>query len=126
RDHRGERVGEQVRAGALAQQGDDLRAGGDVTAGRAAERLAEGAGDDVHAVHHAVQFGRAAPAGADEADGVRVVDHDHGAVPVGEVADLVQRGHVAVHGEHAVGDDQRAAGSALGGLLELPLQVGHV
>src|SRR5690606_8817397 len=85
RDHRGERVGEQVRAGALAQQGDDLRAGGDVTAGRAAERLAEGAGDDVDAVHHAVQFGRAAPAGADEADGVRVVDHDHRAVPVREV-----------------------------------------
>ena len=109
-DHRGEGVGEEVRAGALAQQGDDLGAGRDVAAGGAAERLAEGAGDDVDAVHDAVQLGGAAAAGADEADGVRVVDHDHGVVAVGEVADLGERGDVAVHGEDAVGDDQPAAG----------------
>src|SRR5690606_10915440 len=118
--------GEQVGAGALPEQGDDLRTGGDIPAGGAAEGLAEGAGDDVDTVHDVVQLGRTASAGTDEPDGVRVVDHDHGAVPVGEVADLVQRGHVAVHGEDAVGDDQRAAGAALGGLLELPLQVRHV
>ena len=43
---------------------------GDVAAGGAAERLAEGAGDDVDAVRDAVQLGRAAAVGADEADGV--------------------------------------------------------
>ena len=54
---------------------------------RAAERLAERAGDDVDAVHHAAVLGRAAAAGADEADRVRVVDHHHRVVLVGEVAD---------------------------------------
>lgn len=125
-DDRGEGVGEEVRAGALAQQGDDLGAGCDVAAGGAAEGLAEGAGDDVDAVHDAVQLGGAAAAGADEADRVRVVDHHHGVVPLGQVADLGERGDVAVHREDAVGDDELAAGAALGRLLELLLQVGHV
>ena len=46
-----------------------------VAAAGAAERLAERAGDDVDAVGDAVQLGRAAAVGADEADGVGVVDH---------------------------------------------------
>ncbi len=56
-------VGEEVRPGALAQQGDDLGARGDVAAGGAAEGLAEGAGDDVDAVHDAVQLGVPRPPG---------------------------------------------------------------
>lgn len=55
---------------------------------------------------------------------MRVVDHDHGPVAVGEVADLGERRDVSVHGEDAVGDDEAAPRP--GGFLELLLQVGHV
>ena len=59
---------------------------------------------------HADVLGGAAPGLADEAHGVGVVDHDQRVVAFGEVADLVQRREVAVHGEDAVGDDDLAAG----------------
>ena len=74
-DGRGQRVREEVRPGPLAQHLDDLGAARGVAAGAPAQRLAEGAGDDVHPVLDAEQLGRAAPGRADEADGVRVVDH---------------------------------------------------
>ena len=60
RDRRGDRVGEQVRPRALAQQVDDLPAAARVAAARAAERLAERAGDDVDPVRDPVQLRRAA------------------------------------------------------------------
>ena len=82
---------------------------GHVAAARAAERLAERAGQDVDAVHDAAQLVRAAAARADEAGGVRVVDHHQGAVAVGQIADLREPGDRAVHGEHAVGRDQAHA-----------------
>ena len=66
------------------------RAARDVAAARAAERLAERAGDDVDALDHAVVLGRAAAAGADEADRVRVVDHHQRVVALGELADPVE------------------------------------
>ena len=112
-DGRGQRVGEQVGAGLLAEHRHDLAAAGDVAAGGAAEGLAEGAGVDVHAVRDAGMFRRAAAAGAHEADGVGIVHHDQGVVLVGQVADRFERGQVAVHGEDAVGDDDLAAGGVL-------------
>ena len=118
--HRGgDGVGEQVGPRPLAQQVDDLAVGADVAARRAAERLAEGAGEDVDAVHDPEELRGAAAARADEADGVRVVDHDQRVVPLGQVADLVQRGEGAVHGEDAVGDDDAAA-RVRGGLRAAP------
>ena len=40
-----------------------------------------------------------------------------GVVLVGQIADLVELGDVAVHGEHAVGGDQLEAGTGgIGGL----------
>ena len=88
---------------------DDLAARGDVAAARAAERLAERAGDDVDAAHHAGMLVRAAAARADEADRVRVVDHHERVVLLGEVADLAEPRDVAVHREDAVGRDQPEA-----------------
>ena len=55
-DHRRQAVAEQVRPRALAQPLDDLLAAAGVAARCTAERLAQRAGDDVDAVHHAVQF----------------------------------------------------------------------
>ena len=73
---------------------------------------------------HAVIFGRAAAAGTEEADGVRIVDHHQGVVAIGQLANRRQVGDRPVHREHAVGGDQAEAGPA--GLLEPGLQVGHV
>ena len=52
---------------------------------------------------------RAAPARAERAGAVRVVDHHAHVVAPRERDDLLQRRDVAVHREHAVGHDQRRA-----------------
>ena len=123
-DDRGDRVREEVRTRPLAQQVDHLAVGCDVPAGCATERLAQRAGDDVDAVLDPEQLRRAAATRADEAHGVGVVDEDHRAVRLGEVADPVQRRIRAVHREDPVGDDHDATGA--GGRLELGGEVGHV
>src|SRR3972149_1843199 len=51
-------IGKQIRAGALAQQVDDFLAAAGVAAAGAAKRLAEGAGEHVHATHDAAQLVR--------------------------------------------------------------------
>ena len=66
----------------------------------------------------------AATARADEPDGVRVVDQDECVVPLGEVADRVELGRVAVHREDAVGRDQPEA--CVGGLVQPRLELVHV
>src|SRR3546814_1457142 len=70
------RVGEQVGARALAQQFDHFARCRREAAHRAAHRLAQRAGDDVDAVEHALDLGRAAAGGADEAGRVAFVDVD--------------------------------------------------
>jgi hypothetical protein len=51
----------------------------------------------------------AAPAFAEHALAVGVVHHQQQVVFLRHLVDLVQRCHVAVHAEDAVGHDQRAA-----------------
>lgn len=109
-DAGGHGIGEQVGAGALAQDVDDLLAGGGKAAGGTPQRLAVGAGDDVDPAHYAPVLVDAAAGLTDEAGGVAFVDHHHGVVLIGQVADLVELGDGAVHGEGAVGDDEFAAG----------------
>jgi hypothetical protein len=72
-----------------------------------AKRLAERAHLDVHPTVQAKVIDDAAPAAAEHALAVGIIDHQHDAVFFGHVADGVQRGDVAVHAEDAVGDDQR-------------------
>ena len=120
-DERRNAVGEQVRPRALPQPGDDFLAARRVAAARAAERLAERAGEDVDAIHDAAQLVRAAAARADEAGRVRVVDHHQRVVAVGEVADVLQARDHAVHREHAVGRDQ--AHAALARFLQARFQL---
>ena len=102
-DRRRERIGEEIGPRPLPEQIDDRLRRGDEAAHAAAERLAEGAGDDVDAIARAGQRRRAAPLFAEMPGGVAVVDQHHRAVAVGERADLLQLGDIAVHREHAVG-----------------------
>jgi hypothetical protein len=123
-DGRRERVAEQVRARALAQPVDDLLATAGVAAAGAAQRLAQRAGDDVDPAHHIAVFVRAAAGGTDEPDGMRVVDHHHCVVTLGEVADGRQVRDHTVHREHAVGGDEPVAGA--GRVAQALLELHHV
>ena len=72
----------------------------------------------------AAVLGRAAPRCADEADGVAVVDHDHGVVSLGEVAD---RGSLAMMPSIEKTPSvaiRRMPGA--GGFAQAALEVGHV
>jgi hypothetical protein len=60
---------------------------------------------------------------AEDAEAVRVVDDQPGIVALGQREDQRQRGEVAVHAEHGVGDDH-LAGSIAGG--QLPFQRGDI
>ena len=124
RDRRHQRVGEEIGPRALAQPVDHFALARRVAAGRAAQRLAERAGDDVDPALDAAMLGRAAAMLADEADRVAVVHHDHRAVFLREVADAFQIGDDAVHREDAVGGDQLEA--AAFGLLQFFLERRHV
>src|SRR5215813_15140682 len=73
RDRRCERVGEEVRARALAQKLYDGLPPRRVTAGRAAQGLAERSGHYVDARGDTTVFRGAAPTLADEADRVGIV-----------------------------------------------------
>jgi hypothetical protein len=119
-------VGEQVGARALAQQRDHVAAGGGEAATGAAQGLAQGAGDDVDAAEHTAQLVRAAPARAQEAGGVALVDAQQGTELVTQRPDRVQPRDGAVHGEHAVGEHQDVARAGFGGGLQLPAQVVQV
>ena len=123
-DGGGHGVGEQIGAGLLPQQIDDFLARRRVTAARAAQRLAEGAGQNVDAAFHARVFRGAAPVRAHKAHGVAVVHHHQRAEFIGQIANGGQVGDKAVHGEHAVGGDQLDAGVLR--LEKLFAQVGHV
>ena len=70
--------------------------------------LAEGGVDDVDAPLHPEELLRASPRGPEEAGGVTLVDEHEGVVLVGEPLDVGEGADVAVHGEHAICDDQTA------------------
>ncbi len=62
--------------------------------------------------------------GADDAEGVGLVDHEEGVVGVADLAQVDQGGDVAVHGVDAVDDDEADAGVGGGG--QAALEVGDV
>ena len=73
---------------------------------RAAQRLAERAGDHVDAIDHAGVLGGAAAAVAEHADAERVVDDHHRVVALGEIADRREVRDPAGERVDAVGDDR--------------------
>ena len=98
--------------------------GGDVAASRTAKRLAQCAGQDIDLDAGPVR--RAAALRSDEAGGVAIIDHDQRVIRIGKFANVAKLGKVAVHREHAIGDDDDAAGTAFPGCLHLGLEVIHV
>ena len=123
-NHRRNGVGEQVRTGALAEHVNDFLAAGGETAHGAAKGLAQGAGEDIYAAVAVKLFRYAMTGAAHHAGAVALVHHHQGVVFFGQVTDLVHRGHVAVHGEYAVRDDD--AETAGLGFLELFFQILHI
>ena len=98
---------EQKRPGAVIEKLDQRAAAGDVSAQRA-DRLRQRADLDVDAAVHAEVIDGAAAVPAEHAARMRIVDHHDAAEFLGERAQLRQRAEVAVHAEHAVGDQQLA------------------
>lgn len=123
-DGRRQCIGEQVGTGALAQHVHDFLFSGSEAPGSTAQCFAKGAGDDIDAIHDPAMLDGASAGFAHEAGGMAFVHHDHSVVAVGEVANLVEFGDAAVHGEDAVSGDQAAAGTCGG--LKLGFEVGHV
>ena len=109
----GDGGGEQEGAAALAQPFHDDRIPGHHPA-----HHAEGFGkrSDLH-IHFAVQAEMvhdAAPALAEHAFAMGIIHHQQDVVHPGDFVDLVQRGHITVHAEDPVGDDDGAPVVATG------------
>ena len=92
-----QRVREKVRTRPLAQQRDDLLTAGREPAHGTAERLAQRTGDDIDLSAHIELFGHAAARLAHHAGRVALVHHHQRVVLLGQFANLVHRGDVAVH-----------------------------
>ena len=123
-DGRRQRIRENVGARPLAEKLDDLSPAGDAAARGPAQGLAEGRCDDVHATHDPAVLVGAAARRPDDSGGVRVVDQDQAVVSIGQVADPVQAGDDAVHGEDAVGHDHPHP--SIPGLLQAGFEFVHV
>ena len=109
RRHGGSR--EHERARLHAQEVDHVgRAGDDATARR--ERLGERGHAQIDAVLHAEQLAGTGAAGSENAERMRLVNHQPRAVPLAQLDYLGQGGHVPFHREDAVDDDQDAAAVA--------------
>ena len=105
RGRRGVAGAEDIGTGVVAQEVDDGLVGRD-EATDGGEGFAEGAHDQVHVVGDAEVVASAPPVIAEDAESVRLIDHDAGVVFLRERDDLRQLGHVALHAEDAVDDDQ--------------------
>src|ERR1051325_4145265 len=104
RDGAGKRVAEELRPGARGEVAADALRAVDEPSRRAAQRLAERAGDDVHLAQHAMVLGGAAPGPAQDAGGMAVVHHEHGAVTPAHLEESGKIGDGALHREDPVGD----------------------
>ena len=85
----------------------------------AAEALREGAEVEVDVLVDAEVLGDAAAVGAEQEGRVRLVDQHARAVALGDLEDLGQRAHVAVHRVDALDDDQLLALDAVHLALEV-------
>ncbi len=96
----------------MIQKINEVARTADVSAERA-NRLRQRSDLNIDAAVHAEMIDGAASVAAQYAGSVRVVDHHDGAVLFGEIAQRRQRADVAVHGEHAVADQQSLARRSL-------------
>ena len=123
--HRGRNgVGKEVGAAALTQHVDDFLATGGKSAHCTAEGFAERTGVEVYAVVGVEELGNATAGLAYNTGRMTFVDHDQGIVLFGQVANLVDGRHVAIHRKDAIGHDDAEA--LLLRCLQLIFEVGHV
>ena len=125
-NRRRDRVGEKIGPRTLAQHVDDFLARCGEPAHRAAQRLAQRAGDDVDLAQNAAMFRRAAPLCAHEAVGVAIIDHGQRIILFRQAHDLGKVGDIAIHREHTVGHHQDMARAIGAGLFQARLQLVHV
>ena len=92
RQRRREDEARRKRADEITERGRS----GDVAA-HDAESLAERAFDDSKTIHQALALGNAAAAWAVHADGMHFVEIGHRAIFVGEIADFLDGGDIAIH-----------------------------
>ena len=90
-----------------------------------AESLAERAHLNLDSIGHVAFLSEPATAWPEDAGGVGFVHHEPRAVFFLERHDFAERGNVAIHGEHAFGDDERATAGFVGraGLLGGPARM---
>ena len=106
------RGGEEEGAGAVVEVVDEVAAATDVAA-KGSDGLGEGAYLHIDTGSALEVIDRATAVASENTAGMGVIDHHDGSVLVGEVAELVYRADVAVHGEDAIGDEELAAGFVL-------------
>ena len=120
---RGKRWCEDEAGGKAPHEIDQCRRTGDVASDHA-KGLAQRALDDGQAIHQPLALGDAAAARPVHAHRMHLVEIGHGAILVGEIADLLDRPDVAVHRIDGLEGDELGP-RGIGG-LELGLQVGEV
>ena len=123
-ERRSEGVGEEVRTRLLAEKSDDFLGGTSVTAGSTTHSLTHGGGEEVDSSLDTAVFGSTSTGLAEETSGVGFIDPDEGVVLVSEVADLLQRSDITIHGENTIGDN--AAVTTVLGFNEAALEISHV
>ena len=124
RNHRRDRVGEQIRAAALTEKVDNLLATRGETTYRATKRLAKGTREHLDFAAEVELLGNTVSRLAYDTCRVALVHHDHGIVLLSQLVNLIQRADIAVHGEDTVGSDD--AETLCLRLLELLLEVSHI
>ena len=100
----------------------NLLLGGGVPSRRPAQGLSQRRVDDVDlSLEAGEEHLGAAPTLPEEPGRVALVDEGERAVPLGQLADVGERRHVAVHGKDAVRDDQASSRAGRGGQLRFKL-----
>src|SRR6476660_4824080 len=100
-----------------------LASAGESAAG-STQRLPKRSGDNVDSSHHFAILMRAPSSFAEKTGSVRIVDHDHRAIFVREIANRFQIGDGSIHRETTIGGDQFYPGAA--GLAQFCFQIRHV
>ena len=123
-DSRSERIGEEVRARALAQEVNNFLAACGETAHGAAEGLAQRASVDIHATIGVEELADTSTCLAYHTCAMAFVHHHERIVLLCQVTNLVHRSDIAVHGEDTVCHDNAEA--LFLGSLQLALQICHI
>ncbi len=123
--HQGRGQGGRVAEGAGALQqpfAEQIAAGQEGTA--AAKGLAEGS---AHQMHPLQPMGQAAPAGAQQAQGMGLIDQQQGRMALAKGRERRQIGAAALHAEQAFAEHHQAPFTGGGpDLGQVPLQIGQV